>query len=284
PLLWYEIRSGWATLDSFRSMPAPEPWLRRLNLLSQTLLSDPGTRSAWDGPALPAWQWILYPTLVVIALGANLRRGGAARMAGLIFALLALYLLFSPLKIEDRHFVALVPLAALLVTLAARDLRRRRPAAWIAAALAAVIYLGSAVDWNLAAARQLRATGGVGLWSNAIDKVAAYLQRNSRGRKVKVLDWGLNDSLLVLTGGQVDSAEIFQGATAGHSGTGRPWKEEIVPGGVYVLHSPETVVFPEAGDAFRRVLAEMQLPFRRTQFRQKAKGWYAEVVEVLPPP
>jgi hypothetical protein len=170
-------------------------------------------------------------------------------------------------------------LAALLVTLAAGDLCLRWPPGRILAACVAVLYLGCAADWNVTAARQLRATGGVGLRSNAIDKVAAYLQRHAKGRKVKVLDWGLNDSLLVLTGGQIDSAEIFQDAGAG----GKPWKEEIVPGSVYVLRSAETAVFPEPGEAFRRTLAEKQLPFRRTQFRQKAKGWYAEVIEILPP-
>jgi len=146
----------------------------------------------------------------------------------------------------------------------------------------AVFCLASALQWNLRAADQIRSTGGVGLWSDAIDTLSDYLERNCQGRSIKVLDWGLSNGLFVLSSSRISPTELFWGATVEHSGLGKAWKDEIYPGDVYVLHSPGLVQFPEAGDGFRRTLAASGLPYRRTEFFQKSGARYAEAVEILP--
>src|SRR5207247_4308919 len=58
---------------------------------------------------------------------------------------------------------------------------------------------------------QIRSTGGVRLWSNAIDSVSGYLQRNHSERPVKVVDWGFQHSLFVLSNSKISSTELFWG-------------------------------------------------------------------------
>src|SRR5205823_11564377 len=127
------------------------------------------------------------------------------------------------------------------------------------------------------AARLVRSTGGTGLWSGAIDTLTVYLQRNCLDRKIRSVDWGLSNNIYALSNSRISPAELFWGATAERSGLGKPWKEEISPGDVYVLHSPALVQFPDAAEGFRRALATSDLPVRRTEFRQKTGAAYAEV-------
>jgi hypothetical protein len=193
-------------------------------------------------------------------------------------------MLLSRLNIAEHHLIALIPIAAVLVVIASQDVCLRwRSARYVTAAIA-VLYLASALYWNLRAAGQIRSTGGVGLWSNAIDPLTDYLDRNCQGRKIKVLDWGLSNSLFVLSGSRISPAEVFWGATVERSGLGKPWRNEISPGDVYVLHSPGMVQFPAAGDGFRLTLAALGLPYRRTEFFQKSGAGYAQVVEILASP
>ncbi len=98
-----------------------------------------------------------------------------------------------------------------------------------------------------------------------------------------MLDWGLNNSLFVLSGAKIQSIEVFWGASAERSGMGKFWEDEISPGDVYVLHAPEIAVFSQGEVGFRRALAASALPFRRTQFRQNSGAGYAEVLEILAP-
>ena len=64
---------------------------------------------------------------------------------------------------------------------------------------------------------------------------------------------------------------------------GKLWKDEISPGDVYLLHTPEVKAYPEAEEGFRRALAASALPFRRTRFNQRNGAGYAEVLEILAP-
>jgi Dolichyl-phosphate-mannose-protein mannosyltransferase len=286
PLIFYEIRSRGATLAYLRSTDVGGSLLdlavRRLGLLSQTLLFAGEVRKAWSGPPLPLWQILFVSAIVAGALAAGLFTRGASRVAALTFIFLTACLLFSRLNVLEHHLITLVPIAAALMAAAAQDTwRRSRMARYVLGAVA-VTYFGAALYWNVTAAHQIRSTGGVGIWSNAIDKLGSYLLRNYPKREVKVLDWGLNNNLYVLSNGRIASMEIFWGATAERSGTGNLWIDEITPGIVYVLHAPEVAVFPAAGDGFRRALAASSLPFRRTRIVQSGGAPYAEAVEILP--
>jgi 4-amino-4-deoxy-L-arabinose transferase-like glycosyltransferase len=293
PLLWYEIRSHGATIAFLSSSIESGPLLgligHRLNLLAQTVLADSELRKMWNGPPLPLWQSMLFSSVVVFAVSACLWRfewaehAVAGRVAALTFLFLLAFMLFSPVKIFEHHLIALIPIAAALVVIAARDFSRRwRSARYVTAAIA-LVYLASALYWNLTAARQIRSTGGVGMWSNAIDGLVSYLHSNYQGRTIKALDWGLTNNLFVLSNGRIMSGEIFWGATEERSGTGKLWADEIAPGDVYLLHSPSLVAAREAGEGFRRALAASALPIRSVRFSQKSGAPYAELLEILPP-
>lgn len=146
----------------------------------------------------------------------------------------------------------------------------------------AVVYVVSAMQWNLLAASQIRGTGGVRWWSNSIDTVAGYLEKNCHGKQIKVLDWGINNNLFVLSGGRISSIELFWGATVERSGSGKLWKDEISRGDVYVLHAPPLAQSPDAAEGFGRALAASTLPVRRTTILQKTGDGFAEIVEISP--
>jgi hypothetical protein len=290
PLLWYEIKSRGATFAFMRSGNSESlislAW-HRFDLLSQTLLYDSEHRRMWTEVQMPLWQKLFFSMVVLLALGVCLLGSGIprpARIAGLIFLLLLGCMLSSQLNISDHHLIALVPIAALMVVVAAQECCRRWPGARAVTGAIAVIYVTSALYWNVTAARQIRSTGGVGIWSNAIDSVCGYLQKSYPRRSIKVLDWGFQNSLFVLSNGKLASSEVFWGATAEHSGLGKLWKDEIAPGDVYVLHSPGLIQFPEAGQGLARALMASALPVRRTQFRQNSGAGYAEVVEIVSSP
>jgi hypothetical protein len=294
PLIWYEVRSRGATFTFLRSMADPTPLLRlavpRLDLLSQILLSDHEHRDMWNAPPLTLWQAIVLSSIVATALYVCLRRSSRAeprqtafgRVAALTFLFLAGCMFLSRLNVTEHHWITLVPLAIVLVVIAAQDVCRRwRGARYVVAAIA-VFYLNSAMQRNLTVAAQIRSTGGVGWWSNAIDPLTDYLERHCQGRMIKVLDWGLNNNLYILSGARISSMEVFWGATVERSGSGKLWKDEISPGDVYVLHAPGLEQSPDAAKGFRRALAASALAVRRTGFLQKTGAGYAEVVEILP--
>jgi Dolichyl-phosphate-mannose-protein mannosyltransferase len=291
-LLCYEIRSHGATFAFMRAMNNSQPMLHlvahRLNLLSRTILSDSEHRDMWDGPDLPLWQTVPFSIIVIFALFACLRWGSVSikagavfgRVAGLTFVFLLSCMLFSRLNISDHHLVALLPIAAVLVVLAARDsCQRWRRARYVAGAIA-MLYLVLALSLNHTAARQIRSTGGVRLWSNAIDSISRYLQTHSPGRSVKLLDWGFQHNLFVLSNSRIASEEIYWAASLERSGSGKLWSNEISPGDVYVIHSPGLVLIPEARKGFLAALIASDLPFRRIQFNQNNGQGYAEVLEV----
>ena len=295
PLVWYEIRSRGATFGFMESMNNPLPLIRlvghRLFLLAQTFLSDSEHRDMWDGPELPLWQTLLFSAVVLFALYVCLagdrpsKQEGSAfgRVAAWTFLFLLSCMLVSRFNVSDHHMIALIPIAAVLVVIAAQQSCRRWPRARYAVGAIGVLYFASALQWNLAAARQIRSTGGVRLWSNAIDSVSGYLQRNHSERPVKVVDWGFQHSLFVLSNSKISSTELFWGASVERSGSGKLWRDEISPGDIYVLHLKGLILFPEATEGFSRALAASAHPLRRTQFREKGGAPYAEVVEVLIP-
>ena len=292
PLLWYEIRSHGATFAFLRSTKELKPFLplvvHRLRLLSQTVLSDSELRKMWNGPPLPLWQSIFFSSVVAIAVcvclwrfeGEESIRTDSRRVVALTFLFLLGCMIFSPLYIYEHHLIALIPIAAAIVVIAAQSSSRRWRFARPLTGAIAIVYVASALYWNLTAARQIRYSGGAGMWSNAVDGLVSYLENNCPGKTIKVLDWGLNNNLFVLSNAKIRSVEIFWGATTERSGSGKSWAEEIAPGEVYVLHSKNVTAAPDAQEAFLRALTASEFPFRSTQFKQNSGEGYAEVVEI----
>jgi hypothetical protein len=224
---------------------------------------------------------VLFCSVVTLAVAACLLgRDSFPRATALTFLLLLLCMLLWRLNIADQHLIALVPLAALLVAIAARDTCRRWPSARYITAAVGILYLGCSLQWQLTAARELRSTGGLRLWSKAIDPLCSYLQQHYPGRRIKALDWGFHHSLFVLSNGNITTTDLFSGATTDRSASGKSWADEIARGDVYLAHSTGVVEFPAAQNGFFRALAASGLAVRRFQVEQSSGAPYAEVLEI----
>src|SRR5262249_49909225 len=251
-----------ATFEFLRWMAESKPLSslagHRLDLLSQVFLSGRGQRAIWNAPPMPIWQPVILTTIVAVALYVCLRSPGLGkpaqttfgRVAAITFLFLLACMFLSRLNVTDHHLIALVPIAAMLVVIAAQVICLRWRTARYAIHALAVVYVILALQWNLAAARELRSTGGIGLWSNAVDTLTAHLERNCRDRKIKALDWGLSNNIYVLSNARISPSELFWGATSERSGLGKTWKDEISPGDIYILHSPDLAQFPDAARGF----------------------------------
>jgi hypothetical protein len=285
PFLVYQVHSKGGTWEATNMFIAHEPLAERLFtrlvLFSETLLIDREHRAMWDGPAMADWQRWLFPAVVlvslVVCLAMNRRvKSLWAQGAALTFLFLALFHFFSKTPIAEHHLIALVPLAVMVVVLACSILQARF--GWgrsVAAGLAAV-YLSSAFYWEVQTIEGLHRTRGVGPWSDAIYTLARDLPKKYPTEEVKILDWGLENNLYVLTDARLHTREIY--SDEAH----RPWVEEIRRGGIFLLNGPENRQFPAASEAFLKTLAEARPATERVTYPQHSGIAFAELIDIQP--
>ncbi|HTQ00360.1 MAG TPA: hypothetical protein VMN56_13615 [Casimicrobiaceae bacterium] len=120
-------------------------------------------------------------------------------------------------RLSGHHFVVLLPIAYSALALGGVALAAGGPAwragAWtVAAPFAALIGLN--VGGQIQEAQRLHETRGVGLYSDAISRLAADLDARTRKPFVYFPDWGLSMPVAFLTGGRVgmDSIENYAAA------------------------------------------------------------------------
>lgn len=285
PALLYQVLSHGAAWQFVRAAQSSESWTvllwRRLGLLVETLISDREYRVLWQGPYsvrayralmsgppnLPGWQvWFCVIVLsAAMILAWRHKEALWLRASVLTFLLFAAIMLVTPLGIAQHHLVALVPIAAVAVVLALQTVPVR------AACAVGLLYLGTALYWDLAAIQGIHKTGGVGMWSDAIFTVHKFLESRYPGREIQILDWGLQNNLYVLSQGRILSRETFSGTP------------EIVPGRLYLTNADDNLHFEAPTAAFRAALARSCLAYQTVPFSQRTGERYAELVEVLPP-
>jgi hypothetical protein len=186
------------------------------------------------------------------------------------------------LEISEHHLVELLPFAAAMAVFASSLLIERfRISRTIIGALT-LLYIGSALYWQGAAIQGLRATGGVGIWSDALIPFAEHLERNYPNREIKILDWGLQDNLYVVTDGRVQTREVFWNATREQSDVSRPWMEEIRDGGIFVLNGSDHRQFPAPSEGFLEAFREGNPAAQRTVIPQRNGAPYAESFDIVP--
>ena len=288
PFLVYQVYSKLGTWEATGMFLANEPFAQRLFdrtvLLSETLLTDREHRVMWDGPAMPGWQRWLFPGVVVaswlvcmlMADRWGRRRAMWARGAAVTFLVLALFHFLTSTRISEHHLVGLVPLAAIVVVLACSILQVRfRWGPGVVAGLAA-IYVGCAGYWQLATIQGLHRTRGVGPWSDAIYRLARELPQTYPTQEIKILDWGLENNLFVLTDARLHTREVY--SDEAHA----PWSDEIRRGGVFLLNGPGNRQFPEASEAFLKALGEARPKMERSTIPQHSGVPFAEVIDIQP--
>jgi hypothetical protein len=291
PFLVYQIvsRGGtWQALDMVASQSTlQERLLTRLVMLSETLLSDREHRAIWGGPELPEWQRWLFLAVVAgaclvcfaVASRRDPHRTLWARAVAMVLLFLAGPLLLARLQVAEHHLVVLVPLAVVTTVLA--GLLLRECFRWGSAATTAValLYGGSAAYWQVAAIRGLQTSGGVGQWSDAVVTLAEHLETKYAGRQIKILDWGLQNNLYLLSDGRIRSVELHYGASDAER---QIWLEEIRNGGIFLLNAPENRHFPAIAGGFLSALAMARPVARRFAVFQRDGRPYAEIIEVEP--
>jgi hypothetical protein len=292
PLTVYEIRSLFATLrymTSSRGAWSADLAIRRLRDMAGAMVSDEEHRTLWWGPALRPWEvWVGAGLLALTLLAALLpvrsdepEAGRWRRAFSVTALLLAGIMISSRLKISPHHLVAVLPLALASVSMLAVELGRRwrRAVPFLAAAGAGFALLLLVRDVQVA--RGLERTGGRGVFSSGLGDVTAYLKSSPvPPPRLKILDWGFQNSLYVLSSGSVYGTEIFWGATEEASGRGRPWELEIREGGAFLLFQTPSLPASPAALGFRKALEEYRGPRRTKTFFERSGTPLAEVVEI----
>jgi hypothetical protein len=175
--------------------------------------------------------------------------------------------------------IVLVPLAAVVTVFASRAVATRYRWGRAVVAFLAILYFSSAIYWQVAAIRGLSRSGGTGQWSDAIFALSDYLQQKYPAREIKILDWGLQNNLYVLSDGRIRSRELYG---AGSDELSSYWMEEIRQGGVFLMNGPSNRQFPAASVAFLEALAIVRPSVRRFTVSQLNGVPYAEILEVEP--
>jgi hypothetical protein len=143
----------------------------------------------------------------------------------------------------------------------------------------ALIYFGCALYWQVAAVTGIRNSGGVGQWSDAIFSLAEYLQQKYPTQEIKVLDWGLEDNLFVLTDGKIHAREIYGDVT---SPDDPRWEGEIRKGGIFLMNGPSNRQMPVASTGFLNALETAHPALRRFSIPQRSGIPYAMILEIQP--
>jgi hypothetical protein len=251
-------------------------------MLSETFLTDREHRAMWNGPAMADWQRWLFPAVVVASLLVCVAMSGRwspvrsrwARGVAVTFVVLGLFLFLTKQPVSEHHLVALSPLAVIVVVMACSILQEQfRWGRGVSSGLAAV-YLTSVFYWQVATIDGLHRTGGVGAWSDGVYTLARQLPQKYGTQEIKILDWGLENNLYVLTDTKLHTREIYSDDAHG------PWIDEIRRGGVFLLNGPENRQFPEVSEAFLKTLTDTRPTMQRFTVPQRSGVTFAEVIDI----
>jgi hypothetical protein len=296
PLLFYEAASRLATLrfmaETKRSL-SEHLIVGRLRELIELMVSDSEQRRIWGGPPLPDWQLRVGAALlaaVALSLFVPIRRGRPAlsrwrRLLAGSAILLTVILLASRLPIAQHHLVAVLPLALGSLAILAVELAPRfRPAVPVLSAAAAGLAV-LFVSWDLRIERGLSETGGRRVFSSGIYGLSRHLEAHPvpHGR-LKILNWGFQNNLYVISGGAVHGTELFWGATRNASSRGVTWDAELADGGTFLLFQFPTSPPPlaTAAEGFSKALEASAAPRSEALFVDRSGAPYARLVEVTP--
>ena len=293
-LITYELRSRGATfqyMSSTRQDLSARLLAPRLRGLAEVMVADREQRQIWGGPRVPPWQLGLGAALLAVVLlsvfipafGGNAAMARWRRAFSAATGVLTAILLLSRLNVSQHHIVAVLPLAvAALAILAVEVVRRSRSALTpLAAAAAGLVVL--CLTWDIRIDRGLNATGGKRVFSSAISEISAYLESHPVAPdRLKILDWGFQNNLYVISRGSVYGTELFWEGTREKSPRGLTWDAEIREGGSFLLFRFPHAASPlsAAADGFADALARYVGPRRERLFFDRSGSPLAAIIEV----
>jgi hypothetical protein len=133
-----------------------------------------------------------------------------------------------------------------------------------------ITYVCLTVSWNQRAVAGLGETGGVGIWSDAAIPLAGHLTKFYSGMEIKILDWGLQCNLYVLSRGKIRSREVFGDAP----------EPQARLSGTYLLSGPTLRSFPDAAKRFLIALDEQKVDAHRSAIAQRNGARFAEIIDI----
>jgi hypothetical protein len=196
---------------------------------------------------------------------------------------LASILLTSRLGVSQHHLAAVLPLAAAALSLLAFEVARRFRAAIPVLVAAGAGLAALLLSWDLRIDGELRRTGGKGAFSSALDDVALFLAEHPVSPdRLKILDWGFQNNLYVVSRGAVHGTELFWNASPEVSRRGRTWDEELRDGGSFLMFAtrggPPSLT--GARDGFDAAMRSRNPPRTDRIFRDRTGAPVAVLVEV----
>jgi hypothetical protein len=299
PFLAYQVLSRGGTWEATNLLASQDTLHSRLFsravLFAESLLTDREHRAMWGNAMMPSWQrWTFVSILAASCITCLLlrqrsqlsrdRKGAykpishAGQMATLTLLFLIAPLFLTRMDIAEHHLVATLPLAIATVVIACASVRMPALTAIIAA-----LYVASAAYWQSAATVALARTGGIGPWSDATYELTNVLKRDFANKEIKILGWGFEHNLYVLSDAKLNLKELFWSATGERSGLGRSWSDEIRKGGVFLVAGPENRQSPDSSATF---LAELNLHparvLKAVNIAQRSGATYAQILEIQP--
>lgn len=135
----------------------------------------------------------------------------ALKTLGVLLAVLLLCLLVMPGALRGHHFAVFLPVAQAFLASSLLFLRKKMQNHWARATLVAlgVACVGANLAVNLRYHRFLAATGGRGIWSEAIYDLSHYLQEHCAAQRCFIGDWGMGTQVVTLAGGSLAVEEVF---------------------------------------------------------------------------
>jgi len=265
----------------------------RAEQVSELLNGDAVHRLFFAAPPPASWSWVV-PALVavsgvgllVLVLGRFVSRspvaGSALSSSRSTLALLlhvVVFLVascFSPTRLEPHHLLALYPACHVVLALGLVESRRAlsrhgrwRRGRWRTAVtvVGVTVVLAANLTSVFAIDRGLRRTGGVGYWSDAIDRLAEDLRE--RREPVTVMDWGFTNNLLVLTRGELRLEPAYRAVWRGELAP-EPFARYVEPDALYLFHAPGITRYRRIPPLFRRLAARRGLrPRIEARFHQR---------------
>lgn len=212
-----------ATLNAFKSAPslgerAGHAWSMTRAILDNgwhhmLMFSEP---AAVPGASLKIGLLVALPIALFILASARQRASDALKLVvALVVSFLVVSLVFGT-RLGGHHYVVLLPLFYVALVLGVRDEGRAvaaRGLAWLPA-LPFVVLAGLNMAGQVHEGEALARTRGVGLYSDAINRLAADLDRDPRKPFMYFPDWGLSMPVAFLTRGRIgmDSVENYDAA------------------------------------------------------------------------
>jgi len=292
PLVLYELKSAFWTIPfvaTLRQHVTGGVLAWRVRALAELMISDGEQRAIWSGPRPPGWQVRLGALLLLAALAALFvpSLGGASSRTHLRRALaactgfLAIILLGSRLAVSQHHLVAVLPLALATLVVLGFEIGAALPRGRFVLSAAAVALAAISLSSYSLIAAGLTKTGGKMIWSSAMYDVATYLEAHPVPRgDLKILSWGLQNGLYVVSRAQVVGTELYWDATNRVSMRGRTWESEVREGGTFVMFAFPTPPFFVAAAGFRGAVAASRRPYEKRVFVDRSGSPIVVIVTV----